>query len=1004
MTESTAKPWYRRKRLSIPLLLLWFITLFLSVLPSALEVWLPGQWLKLGGRQAHIENLDFNLFTGRLELQGLSLTGAQQEHSHLKRLLVDVAPTALLKGQIRVQSVEINGLLLPLEVLEQIRIAGIALPEPKAEQPPGPATEDKPFSLPKLRLEQIKLSDLQIDYRDAVGSNTLKLNRLILGLADTEAPNQQTPLELNLALNQQDIQIEAELEPFRSIPTASGKLLLNDFDLSRFAAYARPSLSTLAGQLSIDSDWSVKLEPQQTLIAQNGTLALKNLNLLVPAPSPELGDAAISLSVELEQQLNINIDNLGPSLKQQGQLTVMGLNLKTTPYRVALQNLNWQGQIDLDHNSPIPSASGSIMLKKLQGFDEALQQSLFSLQALELDNIGLKGDAGSQISVTHNGTLNLQQLELNIPEQLSGLTAPLSLKQDIQLQQTLQLQSSGQGLNIEQNGQLQISQMQLDLAPITAQLESLVWQGSIKQTAAESQPEVLGELHLHQLSSQAAEIADPLVSLADLKLDQLQYRSSEAQFKQLSLNDFKALAATEQPPMLSWQDWTLKDLHWQPGLVNTISLGSSLLQKPNMQARLNADGEVEGLTALLANLPIAPASPAPSTEISEAPSSAIEPDTKSTLVYQVGQFAVSGPGKIEFEDRSVQPHFKTTWQLNQISGSDWKSGKPAKLSLDMQSGKNTTLKGSAELLFLEPSANTTANIELKNFSLPPVSSYSAKAMGYGFETGSVDAEVTAKLEQRQIDSNIKLGLDYLEMVKLQEKNAEKMNSAIGMPLNLALSTLEDKNRHIDLEIPVKGDIDKPDFELGKILRTATGGALKTASVSYLKYALQPYSSLISIFSWAGKQATNLRLQPIEFEAGKLQVSANQTEILDKISKLLKDRPGLKLKVCGVSTTADQKILIAQLKDEFEKQQQTAAELAKQQGKDFKAQAFKADEGLVQSQLAQLADQRSSAVIDLMQNEFSVGENRFIECLSSSELQNEEEMDKKTENGRVELLL
>jgi hypothetical protein len=126
-----------------------------------------------------------------------------------------------------------------------------------------------------------------------------------------------------------------------------------------------------------------------------------------------------------------------------------------------------------------------------------------------------------------------------------------------------------------------------------------------------------------------------------------------------------------------------------------------------------------------------------------------------------------------------------------------------------------------------------------------------------------------------------------------------MKEKISMPLDTALNLIRDGKGNIDLNVPIDGNVNSPDFSVNSIMNKIMFKAIKAATVYYLKQSMQPYGALISIGSYLGKKATAVRLDPVKFAKGEVLLNEEHTAYLDKIAGLMKSKEGINVKLCGV---------------------------------------------------------------------------------------------------------
>lgn len=105
--------------------------------------------------------------------------------------------------------------------------------------------------------------------------------------------------------------------------------------------------------------------------------------------------------------------------------------------------------------------------------------------------------------------------------------------------------------------------------------------------------------------------------------------------------------------------------------------------------------------------------------------------------------------------------------------------------------------------------------QVKDIDLPPFSPYSGKYIGYAIEKGKLSADVNYKVENGTLTADNKIFLDQFTL-----GNKVDSEEAVSLPLSLALTLLKNRQGEIDLHLPLKGSINDPQFNLGKIIFTA----------------------------------------------------------------------------------------------------------------------------------------------------------------------------------------
>jgi hypothetical protein len=138
-----------------------------------------------------------------------------------------------------------------------------------------------------------------------------------------------------------------------------------------------------------------------------------------------------------------------------------------------------------------------------------------------------------------------------------------------------------------------------------------------------------------------------------------------------------------------------------------------------------------------------------------------------------------------------------------------------------------------------------------------------------------------KVADNKLDGSNNIVLESLVL-------GEKVSSpdAMDLPLDMAISLLEDDNGKIDIQLPIKGDLNNPEFEIEAVIQKAIGnllGGIVTA----------PFKFIGSLFGMSGDE-----LKFIQFVPGKSDVTPPEAEKLSTLGKALLDRPALLLIVTG----------------------------------------------------------------------------------------------------------
>ncbi len=257
-----------------------------------------------------------------------------------------------------------------------------------------------------------------------------------------------------------------------------------------------------------------------------------------------------------------------------------------------------------------------------------------------------------------------------------------------------------------------------------------------------------------------------------------------------------------------------------------------------------------------------------------------EEDAGPPLISKIGRVTVQG-GNINFSDRFIKPNYSAN--LTEVGGSITRltAATPADVDLRGTVDNSAPLQISGKVNPLARDLFIDIRATVKGYDLSPISPYSGRYIGYNIQKGKLYMDASYKLENRKLTANNKLLLTQLTLGDKIE-NAE----ATQLPVSLALALLKDSKGNIDLEIPVSGSLDDPQFSVGAIV-----GKLIVNLI--IKVVTAPFALLGALFGGGGAE-----LSWIEFNYGYAALSATATEKLTNLVKALNDRPGLNVEIAG----------------------------------------------------------------------------------------------------------
>ena len=248
----------------------------------------------------------------------------------------------------------------------------------------------------------------------------------------------------------------------------------------------------------------------------------------------------------------------------------------------------------------------------------------------------------------------------------------------------------------------------------------------------------------------------------------------------------------------------------------------------------------------------------------------------------VGSIVLSN-ANLQFTDRSIQPPVNAAiGQVNgNISGISTEDLQRADLHLTGKVDNTAPVEITGKLNPLNQKLPTELSILFKDIDLHPTGSYSVKFLGYRLNKGKLSLDLRYSLADRKLKSTNVIIVDQLMLgEKIPGPDATKL------PIKLAVAVLKDRNGKIELDVPIDGSIDDPNFHLGKVISRAIVNVLT-------KIVTSPFAALGAVFGGKGEE---ISFQ--DFEPGHSELLPASAEKLDALVKGLYERPGLQLEIEG----------------------------------------------------------------------------------------------------------
>jgi uncharacterized protein involved in outer membrane biogenesis len=359
--------------------------------------------------------------------------------------------------------------------------------------------------------------------------------------------------------------------------------------------------------------------------------------------------------------------------------------------------------------------------------------------------------------------------------------------------------------------------------------------------------------------------------------------------------------------LLTWQAFTLDGLKFdlRAGAKPTLEIASAVLTDFYSRLVITEDGRFNlrdvaaapkaetGAASSPGAAAVAASSPTPAASAPAAPGAPGAPGQDLPIDIRIGGVRLAN-GKVDFTDRFIKPNYSAA--LTELNGT---LGAFNSTTRDMAT---LDLKGRAAgtaLLEISGAVNPTAqplalDIRAKatDLELAPFSPYAGRYAGYAIERGKLSMDVAYKIDpDGKLDAKNQVILNQLTFGdKVESPDATKL------PVLLAVALLKDRNGVIDINLPISGSINDPQFSVFGLVLKVIGNLL-------VKAITAPFALL------TGGGSEDLSF--VAFEPGTARFNDAGRGTIDKVAKSLTDRPALKMTVTGASDPQSEREAIQQ---------------------------------------------------------------------------------------------
>ena len=339
-----------------------------------------------------------------------------------------------------------------------------------------------------------------------------------------------------------------------------------------------------------------------------------------------------------------------------------------------------------------------------------------------------------------------------------------------------------------------------------------------------------------------------------------------------TVTGFAALDGPTSQDLLRWKSLAVRGIDFELSPLK-VSVDRITLSEFFSRLIVNPDGTLNMQT--LAKKPDAAAGAPPPAEPGRETGPAGPPPK-----LRLGRIVLAN-GSVSFSDYFIKPNYSIA--LTGVAGSvsEMTPDKAGDVELRGRIHQTAPLEVLGKVNSLSPDLFVDLKASAKDIELSPLTPYSAKYVGYGIQKGKLSVKVAYHIENRKLAAENNVYLDQLTFGERIESS-----TATTLPVLFAVALMKDKDGVIDVDLPISGSLDDPQFSVGGIVVKALVNLVTKAVTA-------PFALLGALAGGGGEE-----LAYVEFAPGSAALDGAGQSKLETLAKALDARPALKLEVSG----------------------------------------------------------------------------------------------------------
>ena len=801
------------------------------------------------GSELRIEKVAINPFVLSLRVDQLALDDPSGKALlGIDQIFINFQLSSLFRWALTFDEVRIDAPHVYLSRDDEGRM-NIAFLAEAGDAEPAPAEEEKDAAIPRLVIFNFAINDSVVDWDDRVPAQpvTTRLGPVNFSITDLSTlPQKEGAQKVVIATETQGTlswQGSLQLNPLKSVGTAS----VSGSHLPLLSEYLRQDtgFDIARGDSDIELDYSIEALEDGTFAASINNLHVAISDLLVRTFSAQSGpDDAADRDVLALPKLEVTGGALAWPARTVAVESVTIDDAIVSLYRDA------DGALNI-----VPAASDAAATEPEQEAPAANGDADWSVS---LDAFQLRGAAIGLIddSVVPAADIGIEQLNIELQQ--------LSNKQGASFPTKLTTRTRAGG-SISASGQLSV--LPAPMVDLDLNIEGVAL--AMLQSYIQSQADISLDGGTLALNGNLHHGPDNALRLTS----------------DVAVTNFLLTETEEDSRLGSWTRLGLDGVRLDLEAAS-LDIASVTFDEPYADIFIAADGTVN-LGRIRKGQNDATDAAVNGAAAANGESGETAPGTedaaKSAFQISIGEILIDD-GSAKFADVSLPLPFEADIAaLNgKITTIATASTEPAGASLEGKVDEYGLVRISGTVTPFEPARATDLKVVFQNVEMPKFSAYTIPFAGREIASGKLDLDLGYQLDNGALVGENKIVLREFE---LGEKVPHP--DAVSLPLGLAVALLKDSDGTIDIDLPVRGDVNEPEFSYGRVVGKAMVSLIG-------KIVTSPFALLGNLVGIEGDE-----LEYITFESGRSDLTPPEMERAAKLAEALTQRPNLLLQIPAV---------------------------------------------------------------------------------------------------------